>query len=326
MKRIGLLLLPLCLSALSSCGEPVDPARGYFASLGDAVEAASSNTSFRCYSDNTRLNAGLTYLDNGKEKTGTIRLDPLSFDLRMDNILDGSIKKTKVSWFGKNNKLTKLVLMGDFSSASSTSFDVAPRLYIDEGNIYVDLSDAGALKLMINTYLSRYLESPFPTKAKLETGLPGSIKYKIPDFEKEPFVAKLGECYDVAKGAFSFSEKDGESSIAFSSTDEKQLGLILDALRGSEGEEVASAYSVVQGKFSLTSFDFKLSYTSIGPTGLDFKAGILFPEDAFEEFKQVGEWTLSGKINFAYGEYAKAKTVDDPSSYTPIELSLHVDA
>lgn len=326
MKRIALLVLPLCVSALCACGEPADPAQDYFSSLGDSLAAASSNSSFRAYSDSIRLNAGLSYVDEGKTKTGMLRLDPLCFDLRIDNLLDGSVKKTKLSLFGKNANRTKIVLDGDFAIGSLKSFEVTPRLYAEEETLYLDLTEAGTLRMMINTYFESYFSSPLPIKSKFVSELPEDFAYKASDFEKEPFVSKLGECYSLAKGAFGFAEKEGMKSVSFSSTDEAQLGLILEALRGKKEDEMVPAYDSIRDKFALTAFDFALSYNEIGPTGFDFKAGILFPEGAFEQFEQVGEWDVSGKINFAYGESAKAHIVEDPSSYSPVEVSLRLSA
>ena len=136
----------------------------------------------------------------------------------------------------------------------------------------------------------------------------------------------MTECYDLAKAAFGFKEEDGVSTISFASTDKAQLELILKALRGGNEDEMVSAFHSIRDSFYLTSFDFALSYTEIGPTGFDFKAGIAFEEGAFDTFEPVGEWALSGKINFAYGEYARAKTVDDPDSYSVIDLSLQIDS
>ena len=326
MKKTALLLLPLCLSALCACGESEDPSGKYFASLGDSMLSASKNTSFRAYSDTVKLNAALSYEEEGKKKEGSIRLDPLAFDLRIDNMLEGSVRKTKLSLFGKNNKLTKIILGGDFTSGTQTSVEVAPRLYVDTGVIYSDLTDAGAIRLMINTYLADYLKSPFPTKGKLVTGLPPELAFDIPDFEKDPFVSKLSECYDIAKTAFAFSEDEGVSTVSFASTDKAQLELILEALRGQKEDEMVSAFHSARDAFYLTSFDFAVSYTEIGPTGFDFKAGVSFKEGTFADFEPIGEWALSGKINFAYGEYVRAKTVADPDSYSVIDLSIQIDS
>ncbi len=324
MKKVGLFVLPLCAGALCACNEPVDVSADYFDSLGDSVSAASKNSSFRAYSDTVKLNAALKYEEEGEEKAGSISFDPLAFDLRVDNVLDGNVDSWKASLFGKNNKMTKVTLGGDFAIGTFTSVEMAPRLYVDAGTLYSDLTDAGTLRILINTYFGDYLESTFPTKAKLSTGLPGGLGFDVPDFEKAPFVSKLTECYKINASSFGFAETEGIKTVSFASTDEAQLGLILETLRGNGEDELVSAYEGVTDKFTLTKFQFDLSYTSIGPTGVSFNAGILFSEDAFPDFQPDGEWALSGKVNFAYGEYARAQTVSNPDSYTAVNLKVQL--
>ena len=323
-KPFFLLLLPLCLGALAACNEEQDVSSAYFNGLGDSVLSASKATSFRAYSDSTHLAAGIILESEGRQQKVGVELAPLCFDLRMDNILEGTVGTIKASFDGKNTKPTHLVLQGALGGNMKTEFDVAPSIYVEKGVLYADLTNATVLRTMINTYFKDHLKSDFPFKGKLTTGLPSNLGYDVPDFDRDAFVKKMIECYDVAKTAFSFAEEDGVSTITFASTDPTQLGLILEAMLGKKEDPLVSAYETTEGKYTLNSFAFDLAYTRFGPASIRFDVGVDFRDDAFSSFKPDGEWKIDGKISFAYGETAKAKTVVDPDSYQEVNLSVVV--
>lgn len=321
MKRTCILILPLALGALVACGESETSPSAYFNALGDSLLSASKGTYFRVYSNNIELNAGIKQMEDGKEKKGSLQFTPLAFDLRVDHALDPSIGKTKVSFRGYNDKTkTTMKLTGDFKITDTLSFDIKPRFYLDNGTFYSDLADAGTLRLGINMMLKDYLTASFPIKGKLTSGLPSGLGFDIPDFDKEIFVKLITDCYNIATRTFSFSEADGIKTISFSSTDTEQLAIILEALLPSGKEEMISAITSMSRNYSLSSFAFAVSFTAIGPTAFTFDAGIRFPDISFASIQPDGEWKASGKMNFAYGDAAKAYTVDDPDSYGDIPI------
>ncbi len=323
MKKTCIFVLPLCLIALASCES--DPSQEYFSSLGDSLVSASNSEHYRAYSDNTQFHAGLSYVQDGETKNGSIDLSPLCFDFRSDKLLDMSVGATKVSLFGYNAKPTQINLGGDFQVGSISSLTIKPRIYVESGTLYTDLSEAATLRLVINELFADHLESSFPVKGKLETNIPTWVSLDVPKFEKDVFLSKITECYDVAKTAFSFSKQDEDSVIGFTSVDENQIRLVLKALGGnSEEADVVTIFDSMKDNFALTSFTFSVTYNNLGPMSFDFKAGMLLNEKASVEFKATDEWSVSGKVYFAYGESSKAYTVEDPDSFTPIELSVDV--
>ena len=320
MNKTCIFLLPVLLAGLSSCGEGGNEAKRYFDTLGESLLSASKREYFRVYSDNAELYAGLKVKQEGKTQVGSIKLSPLCFDMRVDHPLDPSIEKTNVSIFGYNAKPTTVILGGDFKVSNLVSFNVKPRIYVDDGVLYTDLTEAGTLRLAINTVFGDFLSSSFPLKGKLDTGLPGGLSFNVPPFDKDYFVKTITSCHDVASSAFSFNEEGGIRTVSFSSTDKEQLALVAEALWPKGGQTPSASLQEAGSYYDLSRFSFSLSYTDIGPTSFEYDTAIRFKQFPLAIVEPDGEWMAKGKMNFGYGEAAKAVTVEDKADYVDMPI------